>query len=109
MHEIQNILSALGLNRILLAIIAVSSIVLCFFADTSLEPIGWGLIFGVVVPAIPPLLFMVYGLDLLMSRVWRHEFGEAQVKRYDCIAVFNITVMLLLLIVWLPVFLRNQL
>lgn len=107
MNTFNKFFTILGIQRFLLALMTLTSIVLCFFADTRLEPEGWGLIFGVVVPAVPPLLFMLYGLDLLMSRVWRSEFGQEQVKRYDTLAVFDLIVMIVLAVVWLPIFLRN--
>lgn len=97
----------LGAQRFLLALLSFVFVVLSFFADTSLPPHGWDIILSIVVPAMPPLLFMVYGLDLLMSRVWRSEFGTEQVARFDTIAIFDMVMMALLAIVWLPVFLRN--
>ncbi len=102
---LKKIINILGAQRFSLALLTFVCIVLCFFADTSLPHHGWYLILSVVVPAAPPLLFMVYGLDLLMSRVWRHEFGQEQVRRFDIIAIFDLLVMLLLAAVWLPIFL----
>lgn len=101
-------LISFGPQRLMLAIVSIASLVLCLFADTQLSPEGWGILFGAIVPAMPPLLFMIYGLDLMMSRIWRGEFGEEQKKRYDNIAIFNIIIMILLACVWLPVFITSQ-
>lgn len=97
-----------GVQRIFLALFSGTALVLCLFADTQLSPEGWGILFGVVVPAMPPLLFMVYGLDLMMSRIWRGEYDQQAAKRYDNIAIFNLIMMILLASVWVPVFLSSQ-
>ena len=94
----------MGCLRILLLLLSVSTAILCFFADTRLPPQGWGIIFAVVVPALPPLLFMVHALDMLMSLL-NAAMPDALKSLHRRVAMINIGIMLMLLLCWLPIFL----
>ena len=69
---------AMGLLRILSLAIALLNAVLMLFADVSLPPQGWGLLFGTVLPAAAPMVLMVLMLDVLMCLVLKSDAAPAR-------------------------------
>jgi hypothetical protein len=81
-------------------------ILLLLFADATLPPYGWGLLFGSVVPAAAPIVFMVLMLDLMMCLVLRVDADKQRRTRLGFAVQLHLLLGGLLILVWLPVFLR---
>lgn len=108
MSRVTPIFRTLGILRTLLFTLTILLIVMMPFADTRLSPHGWGLIRAVILPAAGPIVFMVLMLDLMMCQIWKGEFtGDAR-QRFVFISKWNLVLGLLLLVVWLPVFMRSN-
>jgi hypothetical protein len=76
------------------------------FADVRLPPHGWGLLFGAVLPAAAPMVLMVLMLDVLMCQVLKSDADPARRSRLNFALGLNLLSIGLLLLTWLPVFLR---
>jgi hypothetical protein len=96
----------MGALRILLDALALLIVVLMPFADVSLPPRGWGLLFGTVLPAAAPMVLMVLMLDVLMCLVLKNDAGPARRSQLDFALGVHLLLIVLLLLIWLPVFLR---
>ena len=70
-------------------------------ADVILE--GWQAVVTAVVPALAPILAMVYFLDVLMALVFRKDQPAAERRRYAWIIVTDLLFAALLLASWLPI------
>ena len=97
---------AMGMLRILLLALAMLLGVLMPFADVSLPPHGWGLLFGTVLPAAVPMVIMVLMLDLLMCLVLKNDAALARRRELNFAVGAHLLFIGLLLAMWLPVFLR---
>lgn len=99
-------LEKMGPLRLMLTGLALLTIVAMPWADVSLEPEGWGLLRGAVLPAAAPLVFMLVMLDLLMCQVLK--VGAEPDKRRDLnrISLVYVLMGVLLVVTWLPIFLR---
>jgi hypothetical protein len=97
---------ALGALRLLLYAMAIILILLLPFADVTLPPYGWGLLFGSVLPAAAPIIFMVLMLDLMMCLVLRVDADNQRRTQLGFAVKLHLLVGGLLVLVWLPVFLR---
>jgi hypothetical protein len=97
---------AMGMLRILLLVLSMLLVVLMPFADVSLPPHGWGLLFGTVLPAAVPMLVMVLMLDALMCLVLKNDATAVRKKELNFAVGANLLFIVLLLALWLPVFLR---
>lgn len=103
-----NLLQKLGVMRVMLLAAALLNAVSMVWVDTSLEPVGWDLLRSAVLPALAPLIFMVLMLDFLMCRVLKAD-AEVTIERRDrlvFVSRLNLLVAVILLLSWLPVFLR---
>jgi hypothetical protein len=105
-ESISRRIAALGMLRILLLALATLLVVLTPFADVSLPPHGWGLLFGTVLPAAVPMVIMVLMLDALMCLVLKNDAPLARKSELNFAVGAHLVVIGLLLLVWLPVFLR---
>jgi hypothetical protein len=65
---------------------------------------GWGIVSSLLAPVLAPLFFMVLMLDALMSRVWMSEAEGAERDRLQLVVRIDMTIGVLLLIAWLPLF-----
>jgi hypothetical protein len=99
-------IAAMGMLRILLLVLAMLLVVLMPFADISLPPQGWGLLFGTVLPAAVPMLVMVLMLDVLMCLVLKNDATLARKRQLNFAVGAHLLFIVLLLALWLPVFLR---
>jgi hypothetical protein len=97
---------AMGTLRILLLALALLLIVLMPFADVSLPPQGWGLLFGTVLPAVAPMVVMVLMLDALMCLVLKNDAPAVRKRELNFALGAHLLFIALLLGLWLPVFLR---
>jgi hypothetical protein len=103
-----NLVQKLGTLRVLLLLTAILSAVSMLWVDTSLPPEGWGLLRAAVLPALAPIIFMVLMLDMLMCHVLKIDSDAPAERRADLglISRVHLLVGLILLLSWLPVFLR---
>lgn len=99
-------IAKMGLLRLLLHALTLLIIVLMPFADVSLPPRGWGLLFGVVLPAAAPMVLMVLMLDLLMCLVLKNDADPARRSQLNFALGMHLLFIGLLLLTWVPVFLR---
>jgi hypothetical protein len=99
-------IAGMGALRIMLQTLALSVTGLMFFADISLPPQGWGLLFGTVVPAAAPMVVMVLLLDALMCLVLKSDADAGTKRQLGFNMMLHLMVTVLLLLVWVPVFLR---
>jgi hypothetical protein len=97
---------AMGALRLLLQALALLIAVLMLFADISLPPRGWGLLFGVVLPASAPIVLMVLMLDVLMCLVLKSDAAPSRRSQLNFALGVHLLFIGLLLVTWLPVFLR---
>lgn len=98
--------TTLGTLRLLLQALALLIVLLLPFADVSLPPRGWGLLFGAVLPAAAPMVIMVLLLDVLMCLVLKSDADAAHRSRLNFALGTNLLFTGLLLLTWVPVFLR---
>lgn len=96
----------MGALRLMLHALALLIVLLMPFADVSLPPRGWGLLFGSVLPAAAPMVFMVLMLDVLMCLVLKSDADALRRSRLNFALGMNLLFVALLLLTWLPVFLR---
>ena len=96
----------MGVLRLMLLALALSIVVLMPFADITLSPQGWGMLFGVVLPAAAPIVFMVLMLDVLMCLVLKNDAGPARRSQLNFALWTHLVFIGLLLLTWVPVFLR---
>ena len=99
-------LKKMGALRLMLTALALLLVVLMPWADVTMEPEGWGLFRGAVLPAAAPIVFMLVMLDLLMCQVLKVEADPGRRRDLNRISLVHLCSGLLLLGVWLPVFLR---
>jgi Na+-driven multidrug efflux pump len=101
-YSVVGFISQLGPLRVMLAVLAIISIVFTPDAGTSVVYSGWGLFHTVLVPILAPLIFMVLMLDVMMSRIWMTDKQGAERKRFVTIIMIDLVLGLGILIVWLP-------
>jgi hypothetical protein len=99
-------IAGIGLLRLMLLALALLNLVLMPFADTSLPSEGWGILFGVVLPAATPIVVMVLILDVLMCLVLRNDAGPARRSQLNFAMGAHLLLIGLLLLTWVPVFIR---
>lgn len=103
---ISRIARRLGALRSMLALLTLLIILAMPFADVSQAPSGWGLIRSAVLPAAGPIVFMVLMLDLMMCQVFKADASEARRADLNFISTIYLILATLLLLAWLPVFLK---
>ncbi|HEY3486963.1 MAG TPA: hypothetical protein VGL10_02750 [Gammaproteobacteria bacterium] len=96
----------MGALRILLQGLALLIVLLMPFADVSLPPRGWGLLFGTVLPGAAPMVIMVLLLDIMMCLILKNDAAAARKRELNFAVGMHLLFVGLLLAVWLPVFLR---
>lgn len=96
----------MGALRLMLLALALLHLVLMPFADASLPPEGWGILFGVILPAAVPIVVMVLMLDVLMCLVLKNDAEPARRSQLNFTLGVLLTFIGLLLLAWVPVFIR---
>ena len=61
--------------------------------------------FSDILPATSPIIVIVIGLDLMMSRLWKSEASQVRIEHLDSIIRAHLIVGGMLLASWLLVFL----
>jgi hypothetical protein len=105
---IANFLRKLGALRVMLFLAALLSAISMSWVDLSLEPVGMGILRAVVLPALPPIVFMVLMLDLMMCQILKADSATSSVRRHNLsmISRVHLLMAIILLMSWLPIFLR---
>ncbi|HEX5057595.1 MAG TPA: hypothetical protein VFX02_13995 [Gammaproteobacteria bacterium] len=96
----------MGTLRLMLLALALLNLVLMPFADASLPPEGWGMLFGVVLPAVAPIVVMVLMQDVLMCLVLKNDAEPARRSQLNFTLGVLLLFIVLLLSTWVPVFIR---
>jgi hypothetical protein len=102
---IRHTLGALGPLRLGLAAMAALTVAAMPAPGTALAYEGWGAFTTLVVPAVAPILVMVYVLDALMALVLMKDRSEPERRRYRWVIATDLAVAALLLASWLPLIL----
>ncbi len=66
---------------------------------------SWDLFFSGILPATAPIIIIVIGLDLMMSKIWQSEASPERIQHLDSIIKAHLIVGGALLASWLLVFL----
>ena len=66
---------------------------------------SWNLFFNGILPATGPILVIIIGLDLMMSKVWKAEASDERIAHFNYIIRAHLIVGGILLASWLLVFL----
>lgn len=93
----------LGPLRVLLVVTTIILAILTPFSEINAEPEGWGLLFGVLIPALGPIVFMIIGLDILVCQMWKGEVEPDHNQRLVLAQKVNLLLLLLLFAAWWPV------
>lgn len=96
------ILFQLGLLRLLLLSVAVLAVAFATAPATPAVYSGWALVPTVLVPVLVPLVFLMLVFDSIMSAVFMIDKTGAARARYKMAIMLNLTLILLVLIRWLP-------
>lgn len=99
------ILAGLGPLRLGMAAMAVALVLLMPPPGSEVVLQGWQAVVTAVVPALAPILTMVYFLDVLMALVFRKDQPTAERRRYAWIIFTDLFFAALLLMSWLPIML----
>ncbi|NIR31236.1 MAG: hypothetical protein GWN84_18380 [Gammaproteobacteria bacterium] len=76
------------------------------FAGGAVRYSGWGMYPTLIAPTLAVMLFFVLALDILMTTVFMHEHQGPERRRYRSILRGEGLVLVLLLLSWLPFFVR---
>ncbi|MCG6886486.1 MAG: hypothetical protein LJE74_04700 [Proteobacteria bacterium] len=103
-EHVRTVLRKLRPLRVVLLLGAIITIFLRPEIGTPVAYEGWGIVSSLLAPVLAPLFFMVLMLDALMSRVWMSEAEGAERDRLQLVVRIDMTIGVLLLIAWLPLF-----
>ena len=104
MIRIKQILSELGVLRLLLTLLVLLVVVLRPLAEGEVSYNGWRMITTLIVPAVVPLVLAGVLLDILMSSVFMVDKTGVERKRFKMIIVVHLGSVALLLIAWVSYF-----
>lgn len=88
--------------RVILALLAITSIILAPPAGNKIVLHGWQLATTLIIPSITPLIFFGLLLDALMGRVHLIDSSGAEAKRYRSIVWTDLILTVALVIAWYP-------
>jgi hypothetical protein len=103
---ISRFINKIGMLRALLSFGVLIVIITAPFADAPVVYSGWAMFPTLIAPALVPILFFVYPLELTMTRIFMSDKEGEERARYKFILWVDIIMLLGLVIVWLPFFLR---
>lgn len=93
-----------GAMRLTLALFGLITVALAPAPGTPPETSGWPLVHTMLVPVLAPIILLVILLDVLMARVLMIEKDDAERARYRRVLWFDLAVVLVMLVAWLPYF-----
>lgn len=94
----------LGVLRVALACVALVAVVLATSPGTEAVYSGWDFVPTVLMPVFAPLILMGLLLDTMMSAIFMIEKEVDERRRYRKIMITNLSLVVLLLVRWLPFF-----
>ena len=100
-----NKIKEMGLLRNMLHCLAIIFALLMPFAHGPQYSDSWNLFFSGILPATAPIIVIVIGLDLMMSKIWKSEASPERVAHLNSIIRAHLIVGGALLASWLTVFL----
>jgi len=104
--KIKDLAAKLGVLRLLLVLIVLWFVVSAPFAGTEIVYSGWSMVPTLLVPVLVPIVFFVLPMDITMSRVFMSD-AEGDVRnRYKLVIIMDIALFVVLLVAWLPYFVR---
>lgn len=96
----------IGVLRVLLSLGVLIIMAAAPFADAPIEYSGWAMFPTLIAPALVPILFFVYLLEMTMARVFMSDKDGEERARYKFILWVDLIMLLGLVIFWLPFFIR---
>ena len=103
---ILTLVKKIGVLRTLLSVGVLVIMATAPFADGPIEYSGWAMFPTLVVPALVPILFFVYPLEMTMARVFMSDKDGEERARYKLILWVDLVMLLGLIICWSPFFIR---
>ena len=100
-----NKIKRMGILRNMLHCTAIVFAFLMPFARDPQYSDSWNLFFSDILPATAPIIVIVIGLDLMMSRLWKSEASQVRIEHLNSIIRAHLIVGGVLLASWLLVFL----
>jgi hypothetical protein len=100
-----NKIREMGVLRNMLHGTAIVFVLLMPFAHSPQYTDSWNLFFSGILPATAPIIVIVIGLDLMMSRIWKSEASPERIEHLNSIIRAHLIVGGALLASWLLVFL----
>lgn len=92
--------------RMMLALLAILVVLFAPTPGTRVVYEGWAMIQTLLLPTLAPLIFMVLLLDALMGRVWLVDAQGTEKAKFKTIIRVNLFLALLILLVWIPFFIK---
>ena len=102
-----NKIKEMGVLRNMLHCTAIVVALLVPFARAPQYSESWNLFFSGILPAVAPIIVIVIGLDLMMSKIWKSEATEDRIEHLNSIIRAHLIVGGALLASWLLVFLPD--
>ncbi|VAW92257.1 hypothetical protein MNBD_GAMMA23-290 [hydrothermal vent metagenome] len=99
-----SILKKIRPMRVVLISLAILSLIFKAKTGTPVSYDGWPMIETVFIPVMAPLITMVLLLDSLIATIWLSQSTGEEKNRYRLILGCNITTIIIMLTVWIPVF-----
>lgn len=103
---LNKIIDHLGFLRFLLALIILLLVLAAPFSGTSAQYSGWGLYPSVIAPALVPMFLFIMPLDMTMCAIYMSGKDGAGRRRYRSIIWIDLALLSILILVWIPFFLR---
>ena len=100
-----NQIREMGILRNMLHCTAIVFALLMPFARDPQYSDSWNLFFGGILPATGPIIVIIIGLDLMMSKIWKAEASAERIEHLNGIIRAHLIVGGALLASWLLVFL----
>jgi len=90
--------------RVVLIALAIISLILKAKTGTPVTYSGWLMISTIVIPVMAPLLTMVLMLDSMIATIWLSQTSGEEKNRYKLILACNISMIIIMLVIWIPFF-----
>jgi hypothetical protein len=102
-----NKIREMGALRNMLHATAIIFTLLMPFANSPQYSDTWNLFFRGILPATAPIIVIVIGLDLMMSKIWKSEASPERVQHLNSIIRAHLIIGGALLASWLLIFLPD--
>lgn len=103
-NPIITFVAELGVLRVTLACVTLIASVLATPPGTEAVYSGWAFVPTVLIPVLAPLILMGLLLDTMMSAIFMIEKEIDERRRYRKIMITNLSLVIVLLVRWLPFF-----